>query len=377
VIRVRPGVLLAVLALATAARADLVDRLDTPVLRGLGRALAVSVGKSLPVPAASSGITFTFNPQTSAFERETEGLGQLFLERAHPIGKGKLNVSVTYQYVATDTFDGHDLGSLSDRRPIRDEATGLTFVIPRLDLDLVTHEVTTNITYGVTEDLEVNLAVPVLHTTFDADGQLVQPGRPFPPQRGSTNDTELGVGDLFLRGKYRFLRGRFGELAAGLVFRLPSGNEDDFQGTGFFEVSPRLYASTPAVELAPYVRVQGFLNAGLDIVTEQSDRGEGRYGVGIDVMLASRATLSVAFLAREPFGRLVPPGTMDVLRADGSRSPVFRLSPGHPSYYDVSVGGRVNLWRDTVFGIFNVVVPANRDGVRASVVPLVGIEVAF
>ena len=131
------------------------------------------------------------------------------------------------------------------------------------------------------------------------------------------------------------------------------------------------------MELAPYVRVQGFLNAGLDLVPQESDRGEGRYGVGFDVMLASRVTLSVAFLAREPFGRLVPPGTMDVLRANGSRTPVFGLSPGHPSYYDVSVGGRVNLWRDTVFGMFNVVVPANRDGVRASVVPLVGIEVAF
>jgi hypothetical protein len=369
---------LATLVVATAARADLLDRLDTPVLRGLGRALAASVGKSLPIPAASSGITFTFNPRTSAFERETEVLGQLFLERAHPIGKGRLNVSVTYQYVATDTFDGHDLGSLSDRRPLREEANGVAFVIPRLDLDLVTHEVTTNITYGVTEDLEVNLAIPVLHSTMDMSGQLMQlGGHPFPFQGGSSDDTELGVGDIFLRGKYRFLRGRFGELAAGLVLRLPSGNEDDFQGTGFFEVSPRLYASTPAVELAPYVRVQGFLNAGLDLVPEQSDRGEGRYGVGIDVMLASRVTLSVAFLGREPFGRLVPPGTMDVLRADGSRSPVFGLSPGHPSYYDVSVGGRVNLWRDTVFGMFNVVVPANRDGVRASIVPLVGIEVAF
>jgi len=368
---------LIVLAAAATVRADLLDRLDRPVLRGLGRALAVSVGKSLPIPAASSGITFTFDPRTSAFERDTEVLGQVFLERAHPIGKGRLNVSVTYQYVETDLFDGHQLDSLSDRRPIRDPS-GVLFVIPRLDLDLVTHEVTTSVTYGLTDDLEVNLAIPVLHSTIDVSGRLVQlGGGPFPLQGGSTNDTELGVGDIFLRGKYRLLRGRFGELAAGLVFRLPSGNEDDFQGTGLFEVSPRLYASTPAIELAPYVRVQGYLNAGVDLTPQESDRGEGRFGVGIDVMLATRVTLSVALLGREPFGRLVPPGTMDVPRADGTRSPVFGLNPGRPSYYDVSVGGRVNLYGDTVFGIFNVVMPANRDGVRASVVPLVGIEVAW
>ena len=367
-------VIVLVLAAATSAGAELIDRLDTPVLGGLGRALAVSVGKSLPIPSASSGITFTFNPRTSAFERDTEVLGQLFLERAHPIGAGRLNVSLTYQYVAIDTFGRHDLDSLSDRRPIREGATD--FIIPHFDLELITHEITTSVTYGVTDDLEVNLTIPVLHTTLDIEPQLVQLGGGR-TQGGSEHDTEIGIGDVFLRGKYRLLRGRWGELAAGLIFRLPSGNEDDFQGTGLFEVSPRLYASTPLVTLAPLVRVQGYLNAGLDLTPEDSSRGEGRYGVGIDVMLATRVTLSVAFLAREPFARLVPPGTMDVPRADGTRSPIFGLSPGHPSYYDVSVGGRVNLWRDTVFLIGNVVVPANRDGVRASVIPLIGIEATF
>ena len=371
------AVVVALLALATAARADLVDRLDTPVLRGVGAALSASVGKSLPIPAASSGITFTFDPRTSAFERDTEVLGQVFLERARPIGKGKLNVSVTYQYVETDLFDGHDL-SFADRRPIRDPASGVAFVIPRLDLELVTHEMTTSVTYGLTDDLEVNVTVPVLHSTIDVGGRLRQlDGGPFPIQGGATVDSEVGVGDVFVRGKYRFLRGRFGELAAGLVFRLPSGNEDDFQGTGLFEVSPRLYASTPAIAVGPHVRVQGFLNAGVDFTPEDGSRGEGRYGAGIDVMLTTRATFSVAFLGREPFGRLVPPGTLDVPRTDGTRTPIFGLEPGRPSYYDLSIGGRVNLWRDTVFGMVNVIVPVNRDGVRASVVPLVGIEVVF
>jgi hypothetical protein len=364
------------LAAATSARGALVDQFESPVLRGLGRALAVSVGKSLPIPAASSGITFTFNPRTSAFERDTEVLGQLYLERAHPIGAGRLNASLTYQYVAIDTFGGHQLDSLSDRRAIR--GVGADFVFRRFDVELATHEITTSLTYGVTDDLEVNLTIPVLHTTLDTDPQLRQVSGDHPRLQGmADHDTEVGIGDVFLRGKYRLLHGRFGELAAGLVFRLPSGHEDDFQGTGLFEVSPRLYASTPLVTLAPHVRVQGYLNAGLDLTPEDTSRGEGRYGAGVDVMLATRVTLSVAFLAREPFARLVPPGTMNVPRTNGPRTPIFGLTPGHPRYYDVSVGGRVNVWRDTVFLIGNVVVPANRDGVRASVIPLIGIEATF
>jgi hypothetical protein len=79
----------------------------------------------------------------------------------------------------------------------------------------------------------VNLTIPVLHTTGDVSGRLLQlGGGPFPVQRGSSLDTEVGVGDIFLRGKYVSFTGGWGDVAAGLLFRLPSGNEDDFQGTG-------------------------------------------------------------------------------------------------------------------------------------------------
>jgi hypothetical protein len=372
---VRRAAALIVLALvATRASADFTTDLDTPILRPLSRAMAVSVAKSLPVPAASSGITFTFNPATSAFERDTEILGQLFLERAKPIGRGKLNFSVTYQYVPTDTFEGKSLHSLSDLRPLRQGDQ--LFIVPHLDFGLVTHQVTTSVTYGVTDDLEVNLTLPLLQTDLDVHGTLQQLGTGR-LQHGTTRDDAFGVGDIFLRGKYRLLSGRFGDLAAGLVFRLPSGNQDDFQGTGLFEVDPRIYATTKAIEIAPLMRLQGFLEAGLDLTPENSARSEGRYGAGFDVLLGNRATLSLAFLAREPFSRLVDPGFLDGTRADGSRSALFGINPGHPSYYDLSIGGRINLYRDTVFLMTNVIVPVNPDGARASVIPLIGIEAAF
>jgi hypothetical protein len=350
--------------------------LDSPALTPLGRAFARSVAKSLPVPAASGGISFEFNPKTSAFERSTEVLGQLLLERARPIGRGKLNLSLTYQYVGLDRYDGHDLDAISDRRPVLDEATGATFVVPRVDVELVTHVITPSLTYGVTDDLEVNLTVPVLYTSLDVDAlaRQIQSGDVQP---GSSVDHAFGAGDVIVRGKYRLAHGWLGDLAVGLVFRLPSGSVDHYQGTGLFEVGPRVYASTPAVELTPLVRVQGFFDGGLDLTPENARRGEGRYGIGLDVMFASRGTLSLAFLAREPFSRLLPSDAFLVPRPDGTRSPAFGIDPGHPSYYDLSIGGRVNVWGDTVFLIGNVVVPLNDDGVRATVIPLVGIEATF
>jgi hypothetical protein len=349
---------------------------DSPATRQLGRVFSRTVAKSLPIPSASSGITFEFDPKTSAFERSTELLGQLFVERARPIGRGKLNLSLTYQYVELQTYEGHDLDALSDPRPILDQGTGTTFTIPHMDVDLATHMMTPSLSYGVTDDLEVNLTVPVLYTDLNVEAQLrqLQSGT---VQLGSSSEHVLGVGDIVLRGKYRLLHGWLGDLAAGLVFRLPSGDVDRFQGTGLFEVGPRVYASTPAVALAPRIRVQGFVDGGLDLTPQNARRGEGRYNMGFDVMFASRATLGIAFLARWPFSRTLPSGAVLVPRPDGTYTPPFGIDPGHPSYYDLSIGGRVNLWRDTLFLMGNVIIPLNDDGVRPTITPLIGIEATF
>jgi hypothetical protein len=45
--------------------------------------------------------------------------------------------------------------------------------------------------------------------------------------------------------------------------------------------------------------------------------------------------------------------------------------------FDLSVGGRLNVWRDTVFGFANAIVALNDDGVRSDVIPTVGLEATF
>ena len=55
---------------------------------------------------------------------------------------------------------------------------------------------------------------------------------------GTDDGTRRGVGDMLLRGKYQLPRLDWLRSAAGLQLRLPSGDEDDFQGTGSFEASP-------------------------------------------------------------------------------------------------------------------------------------------
>ena len=106
------------------------------------------------------------------------------------------------------------------------------------------------------------------------------------------------------------------------------------------------------------------------------------WGIGIDVGFGARATASVAVLGRNAFTRIAPSGFFDVPRLDPATgrvivSPLFGFEGSRPDYYNISVGGRVNLWRDTLIGFATAIVPLNDDGARSNVIPLAGIEAAF
>jgi hypothetical protein len=358
------------------ARADSLRGLfTTATTRPMGDALAESIGRSLPLTAASAGITFRFDKETHTFARETEILGQLFLERPRPLGRNKWNVSVSYQWVHVDRVDGVAMDELRDTRFIEDPIEPSDFIFRRFDVDLTTHEMTTSVTYGVTDDLDLNLTLPVLESRLTvhavAENQF---GRSLAERR---HGSALGVGDMFLRAKQRFLSGRWGDLAAGLVLRLPSGAQDDFQGTGDWETSPMLYAATPVWRLTPLLAGQVYANGGIELNADDVDRSHGRFGAGFDLRFGERASLAIAVLGREAFAGIAPPGAFDVARADGGRAPFLGLERDRVSTYDVSLGGRVNLWRDTVFLFANVLLPLNDDGFRSDVIPLIGFEAAF
>ena len=167
--------------------------------------------------------------------------------------------------------------------------------------------------------------------------------------------------------------------AAGLGLRLPTGEEENFQGTGDTELSPQLSLAADVWRFSR-LRFVSYLNAGVDADLADGDRSQARWGLGLDVHAADAATLAVAVLGRHPFARVAPPGFFDVTRCvDASctrtvRRPLLGLSTERTDFYDVSVGARVNLYRHWLIGFANAIIPLNRDGFRSDVIPLVGIE---
>lgn len=375
---------LIVVGVPAASRADVLEDIGNR----LTSATAEAFVRSYPLIAASAGVTYRFDPLTGAFEREAAMIGQLFLERAEPIGRGRWNIGVSYQRVALDSIEGKNADALSDPTPILLVDENLEPValatFDRLSIEAVTHVTTFSVTYGVSDAADLNLTVPVivsdLHTEVTASVFNLISGE-LASNTVRDSETSAGVGDVILRGRYRLLDLNPVKAAAGLVLRFPSGDADSLRGTGVYEVTPMLYVSTGTWRPASWTRLAAYLNGGVDLVADDVDASEGRWGVGLDVGITDGGTLGLAVLGRHPFKRLAPPGFFDVVRVLPGPTlgvaPLFGIQGDRPDYYDFSVGGRVNLWRDTVIGFANAIIPLNDAGIRTGVIPLAGVEVAL
>jgi hypothetical protein len=392
--------LLALLLAATprlAAAQNIPAQLEGAVNR-VADVLGETFGRSLPLPSASAGVSYTFNPETGSFQREPSTFGQVYLDRADTLGAKRLNASFTYQYVKLDELDGKPADDLRDPTPIYVPGKALAILFPRLNLDAAVHQFLFAVTYGFTENLEASVAVPIMYSdlrvgaTVRAAGISASDGSLL-TSRVDIDDAQrvVGVGDVLLRAKYRVLDSGPVHVAGALFLRLPSGDEGDLQGIGFFEVSPTLLASTRIFEPASWARLQVHLNAGVGFDTEDVNASEARWGIGLDWGVTKHITAAVAVLGRNQFARVAPAGAFSFPRCPGASlvtcasdasvrngsAPLFGLSTGRPDYYDVSVGGRAALWRDTVFAFVNLVIPLNDGFVRTAPIPLIGVEATF
>jgi hypothetical protein len=374
----------ALLLPTVAAAADaLVTRADQ-----ITQQIATTFVRSYPLIAASAGVAYRFDPVTGNFQREAAIAGQVFLERSSTIGRGRWNLGVSYQRVPLASIEGQDTDSLSDPIPLAlVDDTGQVVgqaTLDKLDVSAVTHVTTFSFTYGLTDDADVNLTLPLIASNtgvgVNATATNFLTGE---TRTSSTQDDEddFGAGDLIVRGRYRFLERDAGSLGGGLVVRFPTGDVDRLRGTGEYEVMPALYASSRTWHAASWAQLSLHLNLGVDIVTGDLGQSEGRWGIGCDWGVTERATLGLAFLGRHPFEPPVEEGFYDLVRVlPGPRlgtAPLFGLTGDRPDYYDMSFGGRASVWRDMVIAFANVVVPLNDAGVRTGVIPLVGVEVAF
>jgi hypothetical protein len=404
-VRLRRAILLALLTVLAAAPAQalsLRDRFSDTAARiglegggafdALGDAIADTAARNLPIISASAGFTYRYNPQLEVFERTSDTLGPIFLERPDTLGQGKFNVNVSYQYVELNEIDGTPTRRLEANDPIIVRVTdpsgtllGFTANRLRYNMHLINNIVGVSATYGVLDNLDVNILVPLIATHFNVTATtqqlfLAPPGGGFVPQPGpelsaKSSAQKNGIGDILLRAKYQLPRWDFLRSAAGLDFRLPSGDKDNFQGTGTFEASPFLYLSTIL-----WGRVEPHANLGLDLRADDVAQSDARYGIGIDGDVTRRIGLSLGFLGRSQFEGSASSNDTNFLHltpTGPALKPLLGVDFGRKDFYDLSFGVRGVVWRQIMI-FANGIYGLNNDGLRNdSVIPSVGFEGTF
>jgi hypothetical protein len=354
-------------------------------------------------PAISTvpGFTYRYNSQLQVFERSSASLGPVFVERPQTLGRGKFDLGFSYMFVDFDELNGTEMGQLqfTDLQhndccpPGRVPSAGVPpFEIDTADLfferfNLQSHVVSYFATYGLTERWDVNVLIPIVFTSFDLRARAVLNNESasnthfFDPLSGrreevrSVADDKTGVGDLLLRSKYHLLEAHGFNLALGSALRVPTGEEDDFQGIGDTTL-------TPFVALAQeYGWLDVHASGGMEINFDDSDRSRVRFAGGVTLQVVEQLALMAdvvgsSNVTTDRIAVAVPqfvnaPGSEVAVPV--SRSVTRTLSN---EILDLAVGFKANVV-GSVVGFATVFVPLNDDGLRAEVIPAAGLEVSF
>ena len=342
---------------------------------------------SIPLPSPASGLTFTFDPALGALVRSTDNFGPIYSQRADTTGRGKLTFGFSYSRFTFDQLDGKQLdnGELQVTFLHEQSGTNAFFetdtIQAKIYADITSDVFVLSATYGVLENLDVSIALPIVHTDIRLKGvaTIIKTGSTGPgaPPGGvnihrfsNGSDTmtvhssgdDTGVGDLVLRAKWNFLKSDPILLAAGLDLRLPTGSVDNLRGVGTPIVSPVFIASTrPMLGWSPHANI-GFHLSGDTSKAEH----EFYWNIGFDWSIIRPVTFVFDILGR----RIIDNNRIEAGQEPGGT----RL--GGSTIVDASVGVKVNVWRN-VLGVVNVLLPLNSTGLRDKATPLIGLEATF
>jgi hypothetical protein len=360
---------------------------------------------SFPLASSGGGFTYRFDPELGVLTRTTNSFGPVYTERAETIGKGRFNFGLNF---SSFTFDQIDSLSLKDgdlklvftHQPVGNFVEG-DVITANLFLKMKTDITAFVFTFGVTDSLDLGLAVPLVKVNMQlqsndtvqrlATGLCCTTTHQF-PGGGSTatfNQTgsASGLGDVLARAKFRVLRGSVGALAVFADVRIPTGEERDLLGAGTTQVKGALIGSVhfgPASVHANAGYTWAAEKSGVKVVPDQIN-----YSLGIDVAAHPRLTFIAELIGRDVRNTdvvVIDNHTYTAQRASADQTSFTPFSQAFPRLVVNPVGnqnrltGSVGLKINPVGNLLltlNGLIALDNKGLRDKFTPLVGLDYSF
>ena len=356
--------------------------LSASIIRGAANQLS-----SFPIGSASGGFTWDLDAASATFTRSSNSFGPIFAERPLTIGRRRLNVGANYQRVTFDRLEGRTLrdGEITGYLGVN-LAPGIGILFSdSLDLKVSTDTLNAFATYGLSDRLDIGIAVPVNHVNMRAalttrigntlTGIVDTPLR-VTPRSGSAS----GIGDVVVRAKYNILkRDAFG-IAESIDVRLPTGDELDLLGIAGPQVKLTFISSATAGILSPHVNF-AYTISGSSSAADDPDTfviappEEVNYTAGADLALSLRTTVAVDAVGRVL--RKAGTVTWGPSPQFGPQFPQFTFNEGKDLHLLLgSVGLKVNPFGNMLVTT-NVLFPLTRSGLTDNLTWMAGVDYSF
>jgi hypothetical protein len=361
---------------------------------------------TVPLPSPASGFTYTFDATTGTFVRSTRSFGPILADRGETIGRGKIAFGYTYQFFSFDHLDGISLSTVPAVFTHDNPQLGggrADVVSTANTIEATVSQLTGALTYGLTDRIDVSLAVPVVRTrlallanaTIHRIGTGANLGVHYfrdPDAIGGYGSTRQyfaegsagGVGDLVARVKTTLMREGSRAFAAGVDVRLPTGDEQNLLGSGALGVRPFAAVSASIGPFAPHANVayqwngKSLLAGNVRSGTKADLPDQFMYAVGADMLVADR--LSVVF---DVLGQRVVDSPRLVMRTSTRTGAAGSVTLpdilfATESYWTSSggVGFKGNL-APRLLVTFNLRFAVAEGGLTDRLSPLLGMEWAF
>jgi hypothetical protein len=357
-----------------------------------------------PFSAASGGTTFRF--EAGAPVATSISAGPIFAERAPTLGRGRAYVAFTYNTFRYTTLRGVNLKDLhltftheNVTGAACDSIVGTScdpMGVPTLENDIMPFTLSMDLnvslasfvlTYGLTDHIDIGVALPVVSTSFQGHSlaQIIPfggptaahffAGTPTNPVLSATrfvDGSATGLGDVAVRLKVNLRHTDESSLAILADGRFPTGSQKDLLGAGSFSgrlvavLSGRWGAFSPHANLG-YLRRTGQLQNDAVLAT-----------FGFDHLLVPWATLAADVITQLQVGdsKLVVPGPVQIEVPFQRTIQTSEIPDTRDDLVNGSFGFKLSPGRGPSV-VANALVPLNRGGLRYNVLWTLGMEYNF
>jgi hypothetical protein len=348
---------------------------------------------SVPLSATSSGATFSFEGGLPV--RTSTSAGPVFGERTQTLGRNQLFLGVSVTGVEFTSLNGVPLDGMQLAFQHEDGDPADTLGVPFFENDVMTLQLgmdvnvlvgTAALTYGLTDFIDVGVAVPFVRTEVSgrSDAQIIPFGStaihrfggdgtdPVLQASTSMEGSASGIGDVAARVKVNLGQGTRMGAAVLAEMRFATGDEENLLGTGSNQIRVMGLYSAQLGTFSPH------LNVGYAARSGDTQRDGVIVQGAIDNLLTEWATLAAGLegeflLGNNPF---ILPSNIEIQSPFVRQFQATNIPNRDGDLLRASLGAKFTVRGGTVL-VVNGIFPLRGVGLQPDFIWTVGLDFPF